>query len=108
MGSGAPDLAAMAATLSGAPLGPEPGVATRLDEYNKARQDRGLLAKYSLAGRFDLLKCFFFSGEDARFPVARRIAKRFLPDLTSEGVSESTFSIHSKFATDLRKTREHF
>ena len=79
---------------------------TRLDEYNAARQDRGLLAKYSLAGRFDLLK--IISGEDARFPVARRIAKRFLPDLTSEGVSESTFSIHSKFATDLRKTREHF
>ena len=30
MGSGAPDLAAMAATLSGTPLGPEPGVTTRL------------------------------------------------------------------------------
>ena len=31
------------------------------------------------------------------------MAKRFLPDLMSEGVSESTFSIHSNFATDLRK-----
>ena len=101
MGSGAPDLAAMAATLSGTPLGPEPGVTTRLDEYNAARQDRGLVAKYSPAGRVDLLK--FFSGEGARFPVAHKIAKRFLPDLMSEGVSESTFSIHSNFATDLRK-----
>jgi len=44
-----------------------------------------------------------FSAEGARFPVALRIAKRFLPDLMSEGVSESTFSIHSNFATDLRK-----
>ena len=61
MGSGAPDLAAMAATLSGTPLGPEPGVTTRLDECNKARQDRGLLAKYSRAGRFDLLKLFLLA-----------------------------------------------
>ena len=68
---------------------------------SKARQDRGLLAKYSPAGRFDLLK--FFSAEGARFPVALRTAKRFLPDLMSEGVSESTFSIHANFATDLRK-----
>ena len=85
--SGAPDLAAMAATLSGTPLGPEPGVTTRLDEYNAARQDRGLVAEYSPAGRFDLLK--FFSGEGARFPVAHKTAKRVLPDLMSEGVSES-------------------
>ena len=91
----------MAATLSGAQLGPEPGVTTRLDEYNAARQDRGLVAKYSPAGRFDLLK--FFSGEGAGFPVAHKIAKRLLPGLMSEGVSESTFLIHANFATDLRK-----
>ena len=70
---------------------------------SKARQVRrgGLLAKYSPAGGFDLLK--FFSAEGAKFPVALRIAKRFLPDLMSEDVSESTFSIHSNFAMDLRK-----
>ena len=30
------------------------------------------------------------------------MAKRFFVDLPSEGVSESTFSIHANFATDLR------
>lgn len=104
--TGAPDLAAMAMALSqeaatGHPDSELQQPATRLDDYNEARKDRKLIKQYTQNGRFDLL--LFLAKERERFAVPLRMGKRFLIDLPSEGVSESTFSIHAQFASDLRK-----
>lgn len=44
----------------------------------------------------------FFSKEGENHPVPKRMSQRHHIDLPSEAVSESTFSTHAAFATDLR------
>ena len=53
-----------------------------------------------MGGWFDVLK--FFSKEGDNHPVPKRMCQRHHADLPSEAVSESTFSTHAAFATDLR------
>ena len=52
--------------------------------------------------KFNVLK--FFSQEGENYPVPKRMCQRFHNDLPSEAVSESTFSTHAAFATDLRSS----
>ena len=52
-------------------------------------------------GRFDIFK--FTTCTKTEWPVHYRMMKMVFADLLSEGVSESCFSTHSAFATDLRK-----
>ena len=53
-------------------------------------------------GRFDILK--FANCTKLERPVHYRMMKEIFADLLSEGVSESCFSTHAAFATDLRKS----
>jgi hypothetical protein len=70
-----------------------------LQEYDSLRGSPSL-RNYRYKGRFDLLK--FMTAVGDRHPIAKLLCKRFCIDLPSEGVSESTFSTHAGFATDLR------
>jgi hypothetical protein len=76
------------------------GPMSRLQEFESLRGSKSLEKYKTLNGRFDLLK--FMTAVGNKHPIAKLLCKRFCIDLPSEGVSESTFSTHAGFATDLR------
>ena len=80
----------------------KPKEQTRLEEFEALRKDFELIARYTVDRQFKTIA--FYSAEGSKYPVPKRMFKRNAMNLASEGVSESTFSIHAQFASDLRQS----
>ena len=71
------------------------------DLRKKGQENPAFFEPYMVDGKIDMLKLAQCS--EAERPVHHRMTQEIFADLLSEGVSESTFSTHAAFATDLRK-----
>ena len=67
----------------------------------KGQERAAEMAKYFENGRFSLLK--FLSVNRKELKPAFILGRRILSDPAGQSVSESTFSIHAAFASDLRR-----
>ena len=77
---------------------------TEMESLEALRKDPAKLLQFMDDGRLDLLK--FATATKTERPLHYVMMKEVFSDLLSEGVSESCFSTHAAFATDLRKTTD--
>ena len=81
---------------------PEIRKLTEMETLQVLREDPEEQEAYETDGRMDMFKLADLTA--SKRPVHYRMTQRIFADNLSEAVSESTFSTHAAFATDLRST----